>query len=148
MQRVIFGAAFVLVASVAGCAGPVSTEGQIVGIWHMHTATSSSESLDVDHDFRADGTVITTLDLHTGCSGATPIPTTTTRTWSIAGQHVQLTVRTPDSCGAYPILACLSETGIPCTDLGTETLSFVLAGGTLTLAGSAHGRENGSYTHP
>ncbi|MEI8254327.1 MAG: hypothetical protein WCJ30_01505 [Deltaproteobacteria bacterium] len=147
MRRAMFGAVCLLLAASAGCGGPTPADAQLIGVWHMHTVTSTG-SLDVDHDFRADGTVLTTLSLYTQCSGTAPIPTRTTRTWSVTGSHVQLTVQTPDSCGAYPILACLSETGIACTDLGTETMSFGLVAGTLTLAESAHGRENGSYTHP
>lgn len=148
MRRVIIGAVSLLLVTSAGCAGPAAPETQLVGVWHMHTTTSPTGSLDVDHDFRADGTVLTTLNLYTQCSQTTPIPTRTTRTWSVSGNHVTFTVQSPDSCGAYPILACLSDTGIPCTDLPTETMTFSISAGTLTLVESAHGRENGAYTHP
>ena len=135
-------------SACGGAGGPSDGGAQLVGIWQMHTTGTAGESLDVRYEFLADGTVNTTINQFTACSGTTPIPTRTTRNWSVSGIHIVFTVMSPDSCGTYPILACLSDTGIPCTDLPTETLSFSLTGGTLTLTESAHGRENGSYTHP
>lgn len=145
---------FVLVM-LAGCSGPAGdgdgsamATAQIVGVWQKHDVSAPNDSVDISHEFRADGTVTTTFNLHTPCSGATPIPTTTTRTWRVSGSHIVITVMSPDSCGVYPIITCLSDTGIPCTDLQSETMSFAVSSTMLTLAESAHGRENGTYTHP
>jgi hypothetical protein len=137
-----------ILAALAGCGGPSgSASDTLVGTWRMHTMIDATQSLDVIHVFHSDGTVATTLNLYTQCSGTTPIPTTTTRTWSVTGNRVTLTAMTPDTCSANPILACLSDTGIPCTDINTETMTFAVSSTMLTLTNSAHGRENGTYTH-